>query len=102
MADVSKGQTDMSYKRELQTLTKLSRRNQVCPGETCRTTKSESTITMLMSRSRSIIAVLKWIILFKIDKLNYTYLVQCIFTNQAWAKTKQKTTSIFASKHHLL
>ncbi len=34
-ADVSKGQTDVSYKGELQTLTKLSIRHQVCPSETC-------------------------------------------------------------------
>ncbi len=42
-------QPDMSYKGEIQTLTKLSMRHQVCPCETCRTTISESTITMLMS-----------------------------------------------------
>ncbi len=36
VADVSKGQTDMSYKGELETLTKLSMRHQVCPSETCR------------------------------------------------------------------
>ncbi len=36
-ADVSKGQKDMSYKGELQSLTKLNIRHQVCPGETCRT-----------------------------------------------------------------
>ncbi len=35
VAGVSKGQTDMSYKGELQTLTKLSMRHQVCTGETC-------------------------------------------------------------------
>ncbi len=29
----SKGQTDMSYKGELQTLTKLSMRHQICPDE---------------------------------------------------------------------
>ncbi len=46
VADVSKGQTDMSYKGEMQTLTKLS------PGETCYTTISEVIITMLMSRGR--------------------------------------------------
>ncbi len=33
VADVSIGQTDMSYKGELQTLTKLSRRHEVCLGE---------------------------------------------------------------------
>ncbi len=53
VAYVSKGQTDMSYKGEFQTLTKLSMRHQVCPGETCHITISESTITMLMSRGRS-------------------------------------------------
>ncbi len=35
VADVSKGQTDMSYKGELQTLTKQSMRHQICPSETC-------------------------------------------------------------------
>ncbi len=35
VADVNKGQTDMSHKRELQTLTKLSMRHQVCPSEIC-------------------------------------------------------------------
>ncbi len=34
VANVSKGQTDMSHKGELQTLTKLSMRNQVCSSET--------------------------------------------------------------------
>ncbi len=37
VADVIKGQTDMSYKGEHQTLTKQSTRHQVCPGETCTT-----------------------------------------------------------------
>ncbi len=41
VANVSKGQTEMSYKGELQTLTKLSIRHQVCRGETCSTTISE-------------------------------------------------------------
>ncbi len=50
VADVSKGKTDISYKGELQTLTKLNMRHQVCPGETCGTTISESIITMFMSR----------------------------------------------------
>ncbi len=53
VADVSKGQTDMSYKGGLQTLTKLSMRHQVCPGETCHMAISESTLTMLMSRGRN-------------------------------------------------
>ncbi len=35
VADVIKGQTDISYKGELQTLSKLSMRHQVCPSETC-------------------------------------------------------------------
>ncbi len=48
---VLKGQTAMSYKSELQTLTKQSMRHQVCTGETRHI--SESTITMLMSRGRS-------------------------------------------------
>ncbi len=52
-ANVSKGQTDMSHKGELQTLAKLSMRHQVCPCETCRTIISESIITMLMSGSQS-------------------------------------------------
>ncbi len=44
---VSKGQTCMSHKGELQTLTKLSMRHQVCRSETCRMIISESIITML-------------------------------------------------------
>ncbi len=36
-ADVSKGQTDMSYKGELHTLTKQSMRRQVFPREICHT-----------------------------------------------------------------
>ncbi len=52
VANVSKEQTDMSYKGELQTLTKLSMRHKVYPGETCCTTISKSIITMLMSRGR--------------------------------------------------
>ncbi len=43
----------MSYKGELQTLSKLSMRHQVCPNETCRAIISESILTMLMSRGRS-------------------------------------------------
>ncbi len=46
VANVRKGQTYMSYKGELLTLTKLSIRHQVCPGETYRTTILETTITM--------------------------------------------------------
>ncbi len=38
VADDSKGQTDMSYKGELQTLSKQSMRHYVCPGETCHIT----------------------------------------------------------------
>ncbi len=37
VADVRKGQTDMSYKGEHQTFTKQSMRHHVCPGETYRT-----------------------------------------------------------------
>ncbi len=37
VANVSKGQTDMSHKGEHQKLTKLSMRHQVSPSETCRT-----------------------------------------------------------------
>ncbi len=50
VADVSKRQTD---KGEFQILTKLSMRHQVCPGETCCTTISESITSMLMSSDRS-------------------------------------------------
>ncbi len=39
----------MPHKGELQILTKLSIRHQVCPSETCGTIISESLITMLMS-----------------------------------------------------
>ncbi len=49
VADVSKGQTDMLYKGELQTLTKLSMRHQVCPSEICHVIISECILTMLMS-----------------------------------------------------
>ncbi len=50
VANVSKWQTYMSHKGELQTLTKLSMRHQACLSETCRMIISESIITMLMSR----------------------------------------------------
>ncbi len=53
VANVNKGQTDMSYKGEFLQLTKLCMRYQVCPGETCHTTISESILTMPMSRGRS-------------------------------------------------
>ncbi len=53
VADVSKVQTDMSYKGELLTLTKISMRHKVCPRETCCAIISESILTMLMSRGRS-------------------------------------------------
>ncbi len=52
VADESKGQTDMTYKGELQTLTKLSIRHQVCPGETYSTTIPESTTTQLFVPQR--------------------------------------------------
>ncbi len=38
VADVDKGQTDISYKGELQTLSTQSMGHQVCPCETCHTT----------------------------------------------------------------
>ncbi len=53
VTNVSKGQTDIAYKGELQTLTKLSMRHQICPSETCYTTISESTITIPMSKGSS-------------------------------------------------
>ncbi len=40
VADVSKGQTNMSHKGEIQTLTKLSMRHQVGPSEICHTITS--------------------------------------------------------------
>ncbi len=52
VADVDKGQIDMSYKGELQTLINLSMRHQVCRGKTYHTTISESIITMFMSSGR--------------------------------------------------
>ncbi len=45
VANVNKGQTDMSYKGELQMPTKQSMRHQVSPGEACCTSISESAIT---------------------------------------------------------
>ncbi len=48
--DVSKEQTDMSYKGELQTVTKQSIRHQVSRVETCRAIISQSAITMFMSK----------------------------------------------------
>ncbi len=53
VADASKRQTDVLYKGELQTLTKLSMIHQVCPSETCRVIISESILIMLMPRGRS-------------------------------------------------
>ncbi len=53
VADVSKGQTDMLYKGELQTLTKRSIRDQACPGETRCTIILASIITMLISSGKS-------------------------------------------------
>ncbi len=45
----------MSHKGELQTLTKLSMKHQVCHTETCHMIISESIITMLMSGGLSLI-----------------------------------------------
>ncbi len=45
--------TVMAHKGELQTLTKLSIRHQICPSETCVVQSYQSTITMLMFRGRS-------------------------------------------------
>ncbi len=53
VADVSKGQTDMSYKAELQTLTKQNMDTKSVLVDSCHTTISESAITMLISRNRS-------------------------------------------------
>ncbi len=61
VVDVSKGQTDMSYKSELQIPTKLCMRHQVCPSETCHTTISESIITMFMSRGTSNYGVIYYV-----------------------------------------
>ncbi len=52
VANVSNGQIDMSYNTELRTLTKHIR-HQVCPGETCHRSTSESGITMLIPRGKS-------------------------------------------------
>ncbi len=49
VADVCKGQTHMSHKGELQTLTKLSMRHNVCPGETCCTPISEFEVRVIHS-----------------------------------------------------
>ncbi len=49
VADDSKGQTDMSHEGQLQTVTKLSMRNHIFPGETCGMTISESNINVLLS-----------------------------------------------------
>ncbi len=46
VADVSKGQTDMPYQGEHQTLTEQSMRQHICPDETI------SAINVLMSRGR--------------------------------------------------
>ncbi len=48
VASVSKRQTDMSYKGELQTLTNLSMRHQVCPGETCHKIVLQSMLSFSM------------------------------------------------------
>ncbi len=55
MADVyesRKGQTDMPYQGEHQTLKKSSMKHNVCPGETCRTTIPESAMIILMPRGK--------------------------------------------------
>ncbi len=64
VANVNKGQTDMSYKGEFLQLTKLCMRYQVCPGETCHTTISESTITILMSRGRCNCRVMHYVSIY--------------------------------------
>ncbi len=55
VADVSQGQTDMSYKGEFQTLTTLSMRHQVCPSETCRAN------THMSSLSRKFVLANRWL-----------------------------------------
>ncbi len=57
VAYIRKGQTDMLYKGEHQTLTKQSMRHQACSGATCCTIISESAITMLMSSDKGICGV---------------------------------------------
>ncbi len=53
VADVSKRQTDISYKGELQIVIKENVRHKVCTCETCHTTIPESVfITMFMSRGK--------------------------------------------------
>ncbi len=53
VADNRKGQTDMPYHGEHQTLTKQSIRQHVCPSETCCTIISISAIAIPLSRDRS-------------------------------------------------
>ncbi len=64
VANVRKGQRDMLYKGEIQTLTKGSIRHQACPGWNCHQIQLESTITMLMSRGRSSCAVTYYVLAF--------------------------------------
>ncbi len=66
----------MSYKGELQTLTKPSMRYQVSPSETCRVIKSESILTMLMSRGRSNCGVTYYIIVYYLFPSNTGSFVQ--------------------------
>ncbi len=53
IANINKGCTVMSYEGQLQTLTKQSIKHQVCPGETCHRTISESTITMFIYKGHN-------------------------------------------------
>ncbi len=64
IADVSKGQTDMAYKGELQIFTKQIMRYYVCPGEACHTTILESAIKMVMSRDRSTCGVTYYVSIY--------------------------------------
>ncbi len=61
VADGSKGQTDMSYKGELQTLTNLSMRHQVCTGETCTCHTSHMTVLYRCYRVWLMVSHLIWL-----------------------------------------
>ncbi len=55
-------------------------RHKVCPGETCRTTISESTITMLMSRGRSNCGVTNYVSILISFKIQKAYIFQIVGT----------------------
>ncbi len=98
VADISKGQTDMSYKSELQTLTKLSMRHQVCHSETC-----QALVLPIFDYCDVVQEATKQGSTFRVQKPRNWYAAQCKVAQcqtQTWSTHRH--INLIMSWHHLI